>query len=312
MARQGEALPSITSIWNPDDWELFALGLLHCRHGALNVHKVPSKDKGDLGIDYYCTADSVAYQCYAVEEPIAVAQRAKKQKDKITKDLGKLQKYNKIVSKLFLSAPIKRWILLSPIHDSKEVNIHCSNKTIELRAKSLPYLDPSFEVAIHDQAIFGGDALNLNIAQLSMVKLNIPEPTGSQIDVWQAGSKDLLANARHKLLKRTTAEKLQDAVADATRLYLQHTALMEALRSSAPELHDKLSSAIASRRRQLEFAGPKGGTTPNGILNAEIENLEGVVKDAAPNLSAENVDQIVLGTMSEWIMQCPLDFPDAP
>ncbi|WP_259666027.1 hypothetical protein [Rhizobium lentis] len=303
-------MTAFTTIWNPDDWEIFALGLLRCRHGALNIHKVPAKDQGDLGIDYYCNRDSVAYQCYAVEEPVGVAQRAKKQKDKITKDLGKLQKNHKIVSTLFLGVPIKRWVLLSPLHDSKDVNVHCSKKTIELRAKCLPYLDPDFEVLIHDQAFFGADALTLNIALLSVIKLKIPEPTDPQISSWEAGSQNLLSNARTKLAKRTTAEKLQAAVSDAARFHLQCAALMDALRSEAPDLHDKLSTAIASRRRQLEFAGPSGGSTPNGILNTEIANLKDAIKDAAPNLSPENVDQLVFGTVSEWIMQCPLDFPN--
>ncbi len=309
--RLGDALSSYTKIWNPDDWEIFALGLLHCRHGALNVHKVPAKDKGDLGIDYYCNKESVAYQCYAVEEPVGVSQRARKQKDKITKDLGKLQKNNRIISTLFLGAPVKRWVLLSPLHDSKDVNLHCSKKTLELRGKSLPYLDQDFEVLIHDQAVFGADALALNVSQLSMIKLDIPEPTGPQMSTWAAGSQDFLLNARMKLAKRTTGDRLSAAVSDATRYHLQGSALMDALRSEAPELHDKLSTAIASRRRQLEFAGSAGGSTPSGILNAEIANLKDAIKGAAPNLSPENVDQLVLGAVSEWIMQCPLDFPDA-
>ncbi|MDG3580302.1 hypothetical protein P7F60_28380 [Rhizobium sp. YJ-22] len=306
-------MPSTTTIWNPDDWEIFALGLLNCRHGVLNVHKVPAKDQGDLGIDYYCNKESVAYQCYAVEEPIGVAERAKKQKDKITKDLGKLQKNYLIVSKLFLGAPIKRWVLLSPLHDSKDVNIHCANKTTELRSKALPYLDTDFEVLIHDQAFFGADALTLNAAQLSLIKLSIPNPTNPQISSWEKeeGSQDLLSTARTKLAKRTTPQKLEDAVADATRYHLQGAALMSALRSQAPELHDNLATVIASRRRHLEFAGPTA-VTASGILNDEIMNLKEAIKGAAPNLSPENIDQLVFGTISEWIMQCPLDFPNVP
>ncbi len=298
-------------LWNPDDWEVFALGLLQCRHGPLNVHKVPAKDKGDLGIDYYCTVDGAAYQCYAAEEPIGVADRAKKQKDKITRDLRKLQKNSAIVSTLFYGAPVKKWILLCPLHDSKDVNIHCSKKTVELRQKTYKYLDSQFEVGIQDISIFDSDALKANISQLSLVKLSVPEPTGSEIGVWEAKSRDLLTTARQKLAKRASGATLDDAVADATRFLLKGAALMDALRSSAPELHDKLLSAISSRRQHLKFAGPIGGPTPSGILHAEVENLKDAVLKAAPNLSSENVDQIVYGTLSEWIMQCPLDFPNA-
>ncbi len=125
---------SAVQIWNPDDWEAFALCLLQSRHGALKVHKIPAAHKGDFGIDYYCTAEAVAYQCYAVQEPIDIATRSVRQQKKITTDIGKLLLNLGEVSKLFLGSPIKHWILLAPKHDSKEVNLHCSKKTLEVRA----------------------------------------------------------------------------------------------------------------------------------------------------------------------------------
>lgn len=81
---------SAVQVWNPDDWELFSLNLLQHRHGALNVHKIPAAHQGDFGIDFYCTKEAVAYQCYAVEEPIDISTRADRQKTKITRDLAKI------------------------------------------------------------------------------------------------------------------------------------------------------------------------------------------------------------------------------
>src|SRR3546814_4636855 len=78
----------------------FAQSLLQSRHGVLNLHKVPATHIGDFGIDYYCLADLVIYQCYAVEEPIDIAIRADRQKSKITTDLKKLIAGASEVSKL--------------------------------------------------------------------------------------------------------------------------------------------------------------------------------------------------------------------
>ena len=55
--------------------------------------------------------------------------------------------------------------------------------------------------------------------------------------------------------------------------------------------------------------GPKGGTLPSSILNTEIASLTQAIKTAAPTLSEDNAHEIALGTISEWIMRCPLDFP---
>src|SRR3546814_3033665 len=92
-----------------DDWESFAQSLLQSRHGVLTLHKVPATHIGYFGIDYYCLADLVIYQCYAVEEPIDIAIRADRQKSKITTDLKKLIAGASEVSKHLLSKPLKKW-----------------------------------------------------------------------------------------------------------------------------------------------------------------------------------------------------------
>ena len=73
-------MPIIHECWDPNDWELHAFGLLQDRHGPVNVMKVPARHRGDFGLDYYCLCDRVAYQCYAVQEPCEVADRAEKTK----------------------------------------------------------------------------------------------------------------------------------------------------------------------------------------------------------------------------------------
>ncbi len=141
-------------VWNPDDWELFALKLLQSRHGPLQVQKIPAAHKGDFGIDYYCTNELVVYQCYAVAEPVDITRRAERQKKKITSDLAKLIANHAEISQLFLGTPIKYWVLVVPLHDSKEVNLHCAKKTGELRSAVYPALDKEFEVSIQDISTF--------------------------------------------------------------------------------------------------------------------------------------------------------------
>jgi hypothetical protein len=146
-------------VWNPDDWESFSLSLLQNRHGPLNIQKIPAAHKGDYGIDYYCPKEAVAYQCYSVEEPIDIATRAERQKRKITSDIGKVLSNHLEIGKLFLGVPIKHWVLLAPLHDSKEVNLHCAKKTGDLRNANCVILDALFEVAIHDPNSFPADAV---------------------------------------------------------------------------------------------------------------------------------------------------------
>lgn len=252
----------------------------------------------------------MAYQCYAVEEPVDIATRADRQKRKITTDLAKVIANHLEIAKLFLGVPIKHWVLLAPVHDSKEVNLHCAKKSGDLRKEKCSALDVLFEVAIHDPGSFPADAVAAGMSVLSTVKLAIPAPSQDELDAWAAGSSDLLANATQKLKKRTSADQLQGVVAEAVRSFLQGNALLDALRTGSPDLHEKVMSAINSRARRLQFVGPQGGATAGAILNSELDSLITALRSAAPSLSDENADQIAYGSISEWIMRCPLDFPD--
>jgi|ERR1051325_3330698 hypothetical protein len=123
--------------WDPNDWEGHVYGLLQDRHGPLNIHKVPARHKGDYGIDYYTLEDRAAYQCYAVQEPCEVVDRADKQKAKITTDIGKFCRNKAGLGKLFGSVKITRWVLVVPLHDSSQVNAHATSKTAEVKALCL-------------------------------------------------------------------------------------------------------------------------------------------------------------------------------
>lgn len=300
---------NVVQQWNPDDWESFALSLLQARHGSLNVQKVPATHLGDFGIDFYCVQEAVIYQCFAVEEPVDVTVRAARQKSKITTDLKKAMDGATEVSKLFLGTPVKKWILLVPLHDSKDVNLHCAKKTQDARSASLPHFDPQFEVCIHDQGVFPGGALSAAMSALTNVSLSVQAPSKQELDDWQAGSPNLLANATKKLVKRTGPEGVQDAVVNGVELFLKGNALVDALRSSAPDLHEKVIAAISGRTRRLGFVGAQGGPVPGNIMNTELNTLIAAIKEAAPTLSQANAEEIALGTLSEWIMRCPLDFP---
>src|SRR5579883_3021069 len=112
-------------------------------------------------------------------------------------------------------------MLLAPLHDSKDVNLHCSKKTQEIRAKGHSHLDPGFEVGVHDQKSFPGDAVAASMAALAAVALSVPSPTSDEMSRWVTDSPDLLANATRKLIKRAGLVGVQAAVSEAVRSFMQ-------------------------------------------------------------------------------------------
>lgn len=216
-------MPVLHEFWDPNDWELHAFGLLQDRHGATSVMKVPARHKGDFGVDYYCVSGRVAYQCYAVQEPCDVDDRATKQKAKITKDLKKFCTRAELAS-LFVGNKVERWILVVPIHDSAQVNLHLSAKTAQVRALGLAYVATDFEVLVHDLECFDPASLELRAFHRRQISLPPQPATTAQIDSWTRASNPLVTALSKKLVKRIGSgdpAQLDSAVQEMVGLFLE-------------------------------------------------------------------------------------------
>ena len=215
-------MPETYEHWDPHDWELHVYGLLQDRHGPLNVHKVPDRHKGDHGLDYYSLEDQVSYQCYAVQEPCEVADRAEKQKAKITTDLKKFCTNRTELSKLFGAVQLTRWVLVVPLHDSSQLNAHTTAKTAEVKALSLPYIASNFEVMIQDLESFDSTSRAVRAILRRSISLPVQPASPEQIEQWSEASESLVTTLTSKLGKRigTDGEKLSQSVGEAVEGFL--------------------------------------------------------------------------------------------
>lgn len=171
-------------VFDGDEWEDFALLLLQDRHGALDIHKVPADDQGDLGLDYFCISDGVVYQCYAVDEPVSIAQRAEKQKSKMTVDLAKFIKNSAEILQIMQGQIVKRWVLLVPLHNSKAVNLHAGKKAGEIKALNLPHVALDFTIVVQDLTCFPESAIEKGTQDRQQIRgpIYLSDPTLSKGD----------------------------------------------------------------------------------------------------------------------------------
>lgn len=124
--------------WKGKEWQEFALQLVQRRHGAENVQVVPDKVKGDAGLEFFTTCGCL-YQCYAPEEASNVAKAASAMKAKAGRDLPKLEKNNETIKKLLAGTMARRWILLCPFLDNKDVVASIVRAASRLRQPAYPF-----------------------------------------------------------------------------------------------------------------------------------------------------------------------------
>lgn len=296
--------------WDPNDWEQHVYGLLQDRHGPLNVHKVPARHKGDHGLDYYSLEDQAAYQCYAVQEPCDVADRAAKQRAKITTDLQKFcTKKNELLA-LFGPVQMTRWVLVVPLHDSSQLNAHNTTKMAEIKALGLPYVAPNFEVMIQDLESFDTTSRAVRALMRQAWAIPVLPASDEQVEQWSEASENLVATLRRKLRKRlgTGEDQLNQSVGELIRWFLERENALESLRATFPELHEALAGVISRQSQRLSLSGPPADGSTHQILRSELDSLINALKEI-PNINDASAHPLAIGTLAEWLMRCPLDFP---
>jgi len=133
------------------EWEAWANRLLAHHFGPENYQRVPSKHKGDAGIEGYCISERLVFQCYGCEEPIGVKERYDKQRDKMTDDIGKFIKNHVVLNGIFKPLKMRRWILFVPTFDSKEIAAHAATKTQEVIEANLSDTIRSFQEELRSE-----------------------------------------------------------------------------------------------------------------------------------------------------------------
>lgn len=289
--------------WNGNDWEDHVLRLLQDMHGPENVQPVPAQHKGDCGIDYFCVNKAIVYQCYA-PETIDMAERAIKQRDKITADLRLFCDPMKGAPAVVGKTKVKRWILVVPLHDSKDVVSHAMTKADEVQRRGLPHVDDDFQVLVHDKKAFDEVSWQRRSALRSRIQAKVAQVTDREIEELLGSGSTLEGNLRRKLSARMSDPKdLDDAIDAALRASMESGNAMEALRSTAPEAYEEIERLKSERLKRFKL-GVVGGTGDR--LDMELTDLKDKIVDAVPNLDPGLADTVTFGSVSEWLMRCPL------
>jgi hypothetical protein len=296
--------------WKGDEWQAFALQLVQRRHGAQNVQIVPDAVQGDAGLEFFTTSGCL-YQCYAPQEASNVAKAASAMKAKAGQDLPKLEKYKDKIEAILSGIVAKRWILLCPFLDNKDVVADVRKRGLAIRAKGLPFLDPNFEALCHCQEDFAAEIEQLKALSLGP-PLSIDTPTMS--DVAAAGGTSIGAKIDEKLFRAfgpsVTAAQIASRRDAYVKAHLYRENALDQLRQNHSLLWERAFQSLEAEETRLIAIGANTATMPGAQLQESMARIEESLANALPTISSGIVTQIALGTVSDWLIRCPLDFPE--
>ncbi len=131
-------MPGDASPWDPNAWEKHIQRVLKLRYSQRvgTYQHIPAEIGGDYGLEGFA-ADGTAYQCYACQTWTDSAFLLKKQKTKMTADIGKLIKNEANLLKILGDIRIGIWNFVLPFWNDKELLMHANKKTEEVLAPML-------------------------------------------------------------------------------------------------------------------------------------------------------------------------------
>lgn len=299
--------PQYRRAWDGTEWQSYARSLINLRHGAVNVQPVPDQVCGDAGIECF-TMDGCAYQCYAPEEVSDTKKASNAMKSKASRDLKKLQTNEVIFKRLLQGIKLKRWILFCPFLDNKDVVGFTRERAAEIARLNLSILSPHFEAIVHCQDDFADQIAILrqkpiNPATTVRVESESQAPTIGNGELAHA-----VADKLGRAYPEYGPERIMELAAGYISAHALSQATLEKLRNEYPLLWETAQTCISSEEQHLVLLGAKG-LAPTEQLHSSVEKIQDSMKRDMPDLAAGTITAISLGTLSDWLIRCPLNFP---
>lgn len=298
--------------YDGDSWEALMQICFRIKYEQELYQSVPASS-GDCGIEGFTKTGKV-FQCYCPDNNVTSKALYEKQRDKITTDLKKLDLYKKKLAKFLDGVTIKQWILVTPENRMNDLILHCNTKRQEILKLNLPFIDPTFQVLIHDIDNFAREipiALNSENNKLLIDKEKLD---GKTIVKWKDEEIDLVENALRKHSKRfpkdtSGVDKKINTLTDATiESFLDLNTILMRWRSAHPDDYEKYLMLIS----QIEKDVQEMCMFPSSDNNELYKQLRTLVRERLNSnfgyLNDITIESLTNGAVADWLLRCPLDF----
>ena len=292
-------------------WERNVKAWLRLRYPHGGFVDTPAEHGGDFGVEGF-SRDGIAYQCYAAREALKAGELYENQRAKITDDIKKFIERKTALSSLFGELKIKAWWLVVTEHKSAKLIQHAEAKAKEVRDAKLPYTTPDFcvhvapgyeEFAVEQQA-----AIRCGIDQLHLPPADIGD---DEVADW-TGENDTLTNVLEGKLRLLIGEpeltELRSVRDESIKHFRAGANMLNRVRARSPDIWEAINAANGQRKRSVRFRSGTHALKPAEFFEAELAALKQRISVAAPNLHNDNIEEIALGIITEWMIECPLNF----
>jgi hypothetical protein len=280
------------------------------KDGYLSIPATP----GDYGLEGFTKDTGCGYQCYCPEKSYPTKDLHEKQRDKITKDLKKLQTNESDLKKLLGLTKLQRWHLVTPVIAHHDLLKHAQTKEAEVRGWGLSILDPNFQVLVHDGDNYAAEIQEMLAAVGQGMDFGGISASLPQLDVGAAMYEDnVRRKSRARFEGRFTKAKvdlLTESISRQTlKEFLEHDAHLRRINDEAPAFHSRLAKLINGFEAYVVEECMTWEGTPQELTDKIRQGLcDRITRELASAITETQAALISRLMVSRWIAVCEVDY----
>ena len=201
---------------------------------------------------------------------------------------------------------MSRWILLCPFLDDRSVIAHVRAKSESVLAASLDFLAGDFCVLVHSLADFGSELEKVTIAPIG-VPIEEGQPS---IEEAKVRRQELHVQMEAKLRRGYPTQTDDDRAQRALHLVRAHMTCgntLDQIKQQFPDLWESYRRMVRTEELRLQALGPGPGG-PAEHFQSEFNRLREQLGPLLSLLDSPTVTTLAMGTLANWLIECPLDF----
>lgn len=294
-----------------NEWQNWANQLLTMHYGPTNYVKIPDTE-GDGGLEGFTRKEGHAYQAYGAEAGKTAKQLYEAQRNKMTRDIGTFISNQKVLSRLLGETKVSCWILFVPKIGLKDIIAHANSKTEEVKQAQLPYVTDEFLVSVCDEDSFAAERDRLMSYNSAPIFIDSETPNSTMIDDWASKNPDLIQTLYGKLSKLgtlSTEEKRQKFSRKVLIWHLEGQNLLSTLKELSPTVHENVWRAKNHYEKTLDSL-QMGAPNSCQIFQTTLDEFQETLREVVKTLSILNSRSLAHEAVADWLLRCPLDFPN--
>ncbi len=307
-------------LFDGNSWEALFQLIYKTKHRTDGYQEMPPSP-GDFGIEGYVGKTGITFQCYCPDNNYDQEELYEKQRDKITKDLGKLKAYQEEIKARLGEAVIEQWIFITPEVNRNKLLKHAKSKQAEVRNWNLSILSQNFTILLHDADFYTKEiqeqkTLKGEAIYMEGLSLTLPNLDGDLIEY----EEHILRKSKLRVAASLGADEVDMSdvkqSAKVNRLYaktmdsfLDFGRFRNQLDTISPVLFHKVERILGTFEGEVDEWRDTLSATPEELTEkVKVDLRKRLEEELKTHVDYTLSTQIVNHAIANWLGLCQLDY----